>query len=172
MKHGLKLLTAGRGEGKTTFLREYAVCAAGRGLSVGGVAAPAVFEKGERVGYDLIDLRRGSRRPLARIVSSPGAKRTAGMYWFDEAAEADGNAAIISAIQDRLDVVAIDEVGPREFLGGGLVQALSFALRELSPEQELILVVRPSLVDELPHRFPSPRWETVNRISPPWPRSR
>lgn len=170
MKRGLNLLVARRGEGKTTFLREYAACAVRRGLSAGGVAAPALFKEGQRVGYDLIDLRCGSRRPYARISSWSGAVRTAGMYWFDEAVEADGNAAIISAIEDRLDLVAIDEVGPREFLGSGLVLALSFALAELGPEQELILVVRPSLVEELPHRFPSPRWESVNRVSPPWPR--
>ncbi len=170
MVQGVNLLTAGRGEGKTTFLREYAAGAAACDLSVGGVAAPAVFEDGERVGYDLIDLRAGSRRPLARIGGSHAAHLTVGSYGFDEAAVAEGNAAIISAVRDRLDVVAIDEVGPLEFRGGGWAPALTFALRECSPGQQLILVVRSSLVDRLPHRFPSLRWNTANRISPPWPR--
>jgi len=166
---GISVVCAARGEGKTSFLREYVARAGHRGRSVGGIAAPAVFEGGRRIGYDLIDLRGGSRRLLARVVASPEATPNVGVYEFDDAATNAGNAAIISAVRDGLDLIAIDEVGPLEFRGKGWAAALEIALGECLTTQELIVVVRLSLVDELPRRFPSPLWTEASRISPPWP---
>lgn len=165
----VNIFSAGKGEGKTSFLRRYAAWAVDRGRSVGGVACPAVFEGGQRVGYDLIDLHRDNRRPLARVVTSADITPTVGMYRFDDDAVAEGNAAILAALRERLDIIAIDEVGPLEFRGGGWTPGLETALEENDSEQELIVVVRPALVDKLPTRFPSPRWAAARRISPPWP---
>ena len=129
----------------------------------------AVFKGDQRIGYDLLDLRQGVRRPLARVVAPANEPPTVGMYRFDEEAVAAGNAAILAAVRDGLDVVAIDEVGPLEFRGGGWAPGLKVALGECSAAQELIVVVRPSLVDKLPGVFPSRAWETAERVSPPWP---
>ena len=165
----VKILCAAKGEGKTTFL-----CAQAAGLvagerTIGGVAAPAVFEREQRIGYDLLDLRTGTRRPLARAVTAPDVTPTVGGYHLDEAAVVAGTAAIAAAVRDRLDVIAIDEVGPLEFEGRGWASALELALLECSPSQELIVVVRPTLVHALAARFPSPQWATAERVSPPWP---
>ncbi|MBN2562874.1 MAG: DUF2478 domain-containing protein [Phycisphaerae bacterium] len=177
----LKILSADRGRGKTSFLRRYVADAAGRGRSVGGIASPAVFENGRRIGYDLIDLRRGSQRPLARMVGPGDTPADVGRYRFDEAAVAEGNAAVIAAVRDGLDVVAIDEIGPLELRGKGWAPALEFALREgdygaalsqdglsenRSSEPELIIVIRSSLVADLAGRFPSPAWSVADHISP------
>lgn len=166
---GVKILSAAKGEGKTSFLCKCVAFEVDRGRSVGGVASPAVFGNGRRVGYDLIDLRRGSRRLLARAATSNNATPDVGMFGFDEAAVSEGNAAIISAVKDGLDVIAVDEVGPLEFDGKGWAPALESALRECGPQQELIVVIRPSLLEDLPSRFPSPLWTVASRISPPWP---
>jgi nucleoside-triphosphatase THEP1 len=128
-----------------------------------------VFEGGQRIGYDLIDLRTGTRRTLARVVDEPGAATTVGVYQFDSRAVEEGNAAIIAAVREGLDLVAIDEVGPLEFRGEGWSRALQVCLDECTSQQELVIVVRPSLVDELPARFPSPLWAAAERVSPPWP---
>ncbi len=168
---GVKILSAGKGEGKTSFLLEYAARKADRGWSVGGIASPAVFENGRRVGYDMIDLRRGSRRLLARVAISSDAACDVGMFRFDEGAVAEGNRAVVSAVRDGLDVIALDEVGPLEFDGEGWAPALEFALSKCRSAQELIVAVRSSLLDELPRRFPSPLWVSAERISPPWPTS-
>jgi nucleoside-triphosphatase THEP1 len=137
---------------------------------VGGIAAPAVFnEEGQRVGYDLIDLRRGSRRSLARVVADSDVTPTVGPYLLDPEAVAQGNAGIISAIRDHLDLIAIDEIGPLEFRGLGWAAPLRVALLECGAGQELIVVVRPSLVGELATRFPSPLWASAEHVSPPWP---
>lgn len=165
------VISATRGEGKTSFLREYVARAVDRGRSVGGIAAPAVFENGRHVGYDLFDLRRGSRRLLVRVAADHAVARSVDAYRFDDDAVAEGNAAITAAVRDGLGAIAIDEIGPLEFRGHGWAPALEFALRECGPDQELIIVVRSSLLPRLAERFPSPRWAAANRISPPWPSS-
>ena len=163
------VISATRGEGKTSFLREHVARAAECGRAVGGIAAPAVFEDGRHVGYDLLDLRRGSRRLLVRAVADHAVARSVDAYRFDDDAVAEGNAAITTAVRDGLDTIAIDEIGPLEFRGDGWAPALEFALRECGPDQELIVVVRSLLLPGLSERFPSPKWAAVNRISPPWP---
>ena len=168
---GTTILSAVKRGGKTTFLRQSAARLAQRGRSVGGIASPVVFKSGQVLGYDLLDLRTGQQRPLARIGAADDPALHTGMYRFEGAAVAAGNEAIQSAARDGLDVIAIDEVGPLEFDGGGWTPGLEFALRECTAAQELIVVVRPSLVDELPGRFPSPWWAKARCIKAPWPAS-
>jgi nucleoside-triphosphatase THEP1 len=162
----LTIVSGTRGQGKTTLVRQYVADAVAAGRSVGGVVSPAVFEHGERAGYDLLDLRSGRQRPLARVVTSPAETPTIGTFRFDEAALAAGNAAIVSAVQDGLDVIAIDELGPLELEGKGWAPALAFALQACRTEQELVVAVRASLADKLPVRFPSSLWEHAKRLSP------
>ncbi len=164
------IVTASKGEGKTSFLRRTLRIEAERGRTVGGIAAPAVFERGERIGYDLLDLRRGTRRPFARVTPFAILSATVGRYHFDGNAVSEGTAAIISAVRDGLDLIAVDEVGPLEFRGEGWASALEVALSEGVDEQELVIAVRPSLSGELPRRFPSPAWTTATCVSPPWPK--
>lgn len=166
---GVQIVSAGRGEGKTTFLARLADHVAAGGRSIGGVTTPAVFEGDRRIGYDLVDLRVGQRWPLARLSVLLDSSIEVGAYRFDEEAVRLGNAAVIGAVRDGLDFIAVDEVGPLEFRGNGWAAALTCALAECRPEQTLVVVVRPSLVDELATRFPSTKWATARRITPPWP---
>ena len=163
------IISAEKGRGKTSFIREYAARMVERGRSVGGITSPAVFENDQRIGYDLIDLRLSTRRLLARVGGSSDTLPTVGTYSFDTVAVTEGNAAIISAVRDGLDIVAVDEVGPLEFRGGGWAPGVEFALRELRAQQELIIAVRPSLAGSLADRFPSSAWESARRVSPPGP---
>jgi len=163
------IVTAGRGQGKTSFVRAYATRMTEAGRSVGGIASPAVFQGDQHIGYDLIDLRYARQRPLARVAHQPGTGPMVGKYQFDEAAVAAGNAAIISAVSSGLDVVIVDEIGPLEFRGEGWAPALERVLQAAAGPQEMLVVTRPSLVDRLPTRFPSPLWGTARRVCPPWP---
>lgn len=163
------IVTAGRGEGKTSFVRAYAARMTEQGRSVGGVACPAIFHGDVRIGYDLIDLRDATQRPLARVLDQPGTGPVAGRYRFDEAAIAEGNAAIMSAASDGVEVVTVDEVGPLEFRGQGWAFALERALQAGKGTEQMLVVTRPSLVDQLPIRFPSPLWNEARRVCPPWP---
>ncbi len=163
------LISGAKGEGKTSFVLSYTAKATREGRSVGGVAAPAVFENGERRGYDLINLHTGTRRIFARLSTRGETGPVVGPYRVDEAAIVEGREAIISAVRRGFHVIAIDEVGPLEFSGGGWAPAFEAALRELGADQELVVAVRPSLAEELPHRFPSEHWSSTTRISPPPP---
>lgn len=133
------------------------------------MACPAVFHGEELVGYDLIDLRRYTRRPLARILAPKDGTSSRGRLRFDAAAIHVGTRAILSAVQAELDMVVIDEVGPLEFRGEGWASALRVALRDCATRQKLLIVVRAGLADQLPIRFPSELWATADSVSPPWP---
>jgi nucleoside-triphosphatase THEP1 len=167
----ITLISGTRGQGKTTFLRAHLAVAAREGCLIGGIASPAVEQDGELLGYDLIDLRSGTRRPLARVAPDAPREETFGRrrFRFDTQALAEGNQAIISAVADGVGIIAIDEVGPLEFTGGGWYEGLVYALANCSPDQQLILVVRPKLVDKLPTRFSSAAWAHARRVAPPWP---
>lgn len=165
----VKIVSAAQGLGKTSFLRKYVGHASDRGRSVGGIASPVVYQDGQRIGYDVIDLRLETRHPLARVPVSGDPPLDVGMFAFDQGAISEGNTAIISAVMDDVDLIAIDEIGPLEFDGKGWSSALEFALLECSFQQELIVAVRSSLADEVPRRFPSPAWTGADLISPPWP---
>lgn len=165
----IRIVTAAQGQGKTSFLMRYAARAADEGRSVGGVASPAVFDGDRHAGYDLLLLRTGRRVPLARAVLISEVETTVGNYRFDDEAILAGNSAVAEAVHDRLDIIAIDEVGPLEFRGQGWAPALNIALRECTAEQELILTVRPGLVERLIALLPSEARSSAQRVSPPWP---
>ena len=134
----LKVFSAGKGEGKTSFLLKYIRRMAMDKRSVGGIASPALFEGEKRIGYELVDLRQGTRRLLAQVRPPGDGDRNPGTYKFESEAVEAGNTAIISSVRDKLDVIAIDEVGPLEFRGEGWAASLEFALQECNLEQELI----------------------------------
>jgi len=161
------ILSAEKGGGKTSFLLQWVAHLQRQGTLVGGVAQPAVFEQGARIGYDLLDLRSGARCPFARLADQPSA--TVGMYQLNDEALEKGNEAIIEAARAGLRFLAIDEVGPLEFRGGGWAKAIDFALDKSITARELIVVVRPKLVDHLADRFPSLLWKSARRLTPPWP---
>ncbi len=165
----VKLVSGPRGSGKTTYIFRFANLMTVRHRCVGGVISRAVFVGGRHTGYDLFDLRTHEQRPLARLKTSPGAAVTMGPYEFDTDAIRIGNAAIVAAVRDGFDVIAIDEVGPLEFRSQGWAPSLRIALDECTKTQKLIIAVRPSLLEELPLKIPSPLWESANIISPPWP---
>jgi nucleoside-triphosphatase len=162
----LTIISGARGIGKTTWLRRCVAVRTAAGSVVGGIASPAVFTGMQRAGYDLLDLRTGASQPLARVVTTRSQAPTIGHYRFDQAAIDAGNAAILAAISDGLDLIAIDEVGPLEIAGHGWAPALVHALASCTHRQELVLVVRTSLVATLPARFPSPQWANARHVSP------
>jgi nucleoside-triphosphatase len=161
----LTVVSAERGRGKTTWVCVYADAAVRAGRTVGGIAAPAMGAGGRRVGYDLLDLRTGRRRPLARTVRSAAEVPTIGEYRFDDAAWAEGEAAVRDAVEAGLNIIVIDEVGPLEMQGRGWAAALTQALAACSAEQELVVVVRTALRDALPERFPSPWWTAARQVT-------
>jgi iron complex transport system ATP-binding protein len=147
----LIIVTGQSGSGKSTWCKELARRAAEKGLSVGGVLSPAVFENGEKTGIDLIDLSDGTRRRLADRRQGSSSKVTTPRWQFDEAALDWGN-TILGNLPST-DLVIIDELGPLEFVRGmGLQNGLRVV--DEGGHRVTCVVVRPSLLSDARKRWP------------------
>ena len=149
----MKLLVLGEpGSGKTSWCRRYIDSCRKRGSSVGGILCPAIERQGQRVGSNAVDLFTGQEIPFARLSrskpSSEGEK--VGDYTISRDGILFARAAIKRAIENRCDLVVIDEVGPLELSGKGLMPAVEFALASAA---NVLIVVRSSLKEALQKRF-------------------
>lgn len=98
--------------GKTTVLDSVRERLHEAGLSVGGVVCPEVRRSGERVGFELVDVRTGDRGTLASIDGETGPRVGAYRVAVDTV---DDIAA--RALADGLatcDVLVIDEIAPMQ----------------------------------------------------------
>jgi len=118
----LALLLGDRHQGKTATCRRLAERLRARGLSVGGIIAPALFEAGRCVGYAVADLATGQSARLA-IIDGPGVERV-GCFHLQSEGLALGRAALRQAVEWPHCLVIVDEVGPLELAGGGWSEQL------------------------------------------------
>ena len=152
------IVTAGRGEGKTTFTTDLVSRLRALGVRVAGLLAPGEIRDGVRWSIDLVDLGTGGRWSLAtRDEGSPWPAM--GGFHVDPAALERGSAALAAAAANGADLVVVDEVGPWELAGRGWAAALMSLRAARAP---LVLVVRRGLVDEVVARFArdgAPVWD-------------
>jgi len=113
----LILLIGDRHSGKTSTCRRLAELMRARGVSVGGIVAPAVYQAGRCVGYDVTDLITGRATRLA-TVDGPGAERVGRFHFLAEGLTL-GRAALERAVKLPHRLVIVDEVGPLELTGRG-----------------------------------------------------
>lgn len=149
----LALVTGPRGAGKTTLCLAAADEAARRGWSVRGLLSPPVFEHGQKIAINLVDLATRERRVLARprAASEPASPHATADWSFDPAVLAWGD-GVLSAI-GPCDVLIVDELGPLEFeRGQGWVSA--FPLLDARRYRLALVVVRPALLDAAQARWP------------------
>jgi molybdopterin-guanine dinucleotide biosynthesis protein A len=146
------LVTGERGSGKTTWCREYIDRGRESGLSVGGILCPGLEQQGQRVGSNAVDLLTDQDVPFARLSrnESSGEGEEVGDYTISRDGILFARAAIKRAIENRCDLVVIDEVGPLELSGKGLMPAVEFALASAT---NVLIVVRSSLKEALQKRF-------------------
>lgn len=118
----LFLIVGDRHAGKTSTCRTLATAGRTRGLTVGGVLAPAVHEGGPCVGYDVVDLATGATARLAAL-QGPGVEHGGRFHFLADGLRL-GRAALARAIAAAPHLVIVDEVGPLELAGGGWAEAL------------------------------------------------
>jgi nucleoside-triphosphatase THEP1 len=149
----VRLLVVGEpGSGKTTWCREYIGRRRKSGSSVGGILCPAIEHQGRRVGSNAVDLLTGQEVPFAQLSSHRSLKagQKIGNYTISREGISFACGAIKRAVEDRCDLVVIDEIGPLELHGKGLMPAVKLALA--SPV-DVLIVVRSSLKEALQRRF-------------------
>jgi len=150
----VRLLVVGEpGSGKTSWCREYIDRRRQSGSSVGGILCPAIEQQGQRVGSNAVDLLTGEELPFARLSRHESFKRgeNVGDYTVSKKGISFACDAIRRAVENRCDLVVIDEVGPLELRGNGLMPAVELALVSAV---DALIVVRSSLREELQRRFP------------------
>jgi len=149
----VRLLVVGEpGSGKTSWCREYIGRRRESGSSVGGILSPSIEKQGQRVGSNALDLITGQEIPFARLSCHRCFKggEMVGDYTISRDGILFACGAIERAVGNKCDLVVIDEVGPLELRGKGLMPAVELALT--SPVNVLI-VVRSSLKEALQRHF-------------------
>lgn len=146
--------------GKTSWCREYIDWVRGQGISAGGILSPEVCENGERLGFDVTDLTTGKRIPYARLSSNDSFREgeRVGPYTIEHDAILFARRAIQRAIDSECDLVVIDEVGPLELRGKGLMPAVELTL---SSALNVLIVVRSSLREAVQRYFFKSEFATV-----------
>ena len=163
----MRLLVVGEpGSGKTSWCREYIDWRRKSGSSIGGILSPAIEKQGQRVGSNALDLLTGQEVPFARLSRYRSFKRgeKIGDYTISRDGILFACGAIKGAVESRCDLVVIDEVGPLELRGKGLMPAVELAL---ASAVNVLLVVRSSLKEALQGHFPQHEFVVVADLTQP-----
>jgi len=140
------IVAGGVGAGKTAAGLRLAQRLRDAGVTVGGILAPRLIERGETVGYNVLDVSTGEDVAFARV-DPPG--QAVGRFFVRPAGLAFAERALRHGIE-RADVVLVDEVGRWELGGGGHAAALTDLLRSRALP---VLFVRAELAQAVADRF-------------------
>jgi nucleoside-triphosphatase THEP1 len=148
----LALLIGDRHSGKTSACRRLVESAGARGLTVGGILATALYESGDCIGYEVIDLATGQSTRLATTAGA-GVEQ-AGRFHFLAEGLVLGRAALERTIEAAPQLVIVDEVGQLELEGGGWSRQVD----QLAAERSglTLLVVRRQLAARVAQRWSLP----------------
>ena len=140
------ILTGPLRSGKTTLLLALLYYLRRERLTVAGIIAEGLWEKGVRSGFNLLDVAENVITPLCRRAGENGP-RGATPYVFSREGMAAGRRALSVERCAAADVIFVDEVGPLELRGGGWAPSLSPLLAVRGPVH--LWVVRDSCLDEV-----------------------
>ncbi|HDO19443.1 MAG TPA: NTPase [Thermoplasmatales archaeon] len=121
------------GVGKTDTLIKVVKHLEESGYKVGGMVTEAITEKGERVGFEVVDWQTKERKTFAHVDFDTGER--VGKYGVDlHALESIGIPAIERAIADEnIDIIIIDEIGKMEMLSERFCKVVIDALDSDKP---------------------------------------
>ncbi len=137
--------------GKTTLCGKIADLARDRGLELGGVISPPVYEQGRKTAIDVEDVRTGETRRLAVLRGREEAELTTRRWQFLPESVRWGNQILETAVPCGL--LMVDELGPLELeRGKGWTAGLTSL--DSGQFQGAVVVIRPHLVDAGLARWP------------------
>jgi nucleoside-triphosphatase len=126
LKKRVLLLTGSPGVGKTSILLRTVESLKAKGYCVGGMISREVRLGGDRVGFEILDLKTGTKGWLARVAQEQGPR--VGRYRVNLGdLDGIGIEAITNAVTDS-DVIVIDEIGPMELCSRKFREAVKKAV--------------------------------------------
>ncbi len=161
IRYKLVLWTGQKHSGKTTSAAGLVNVAREDGFNVAGLLAPSLYRNGELLGFDVLDLRNGTRVPLAR--RKTGGSKT-GRFTFLPNGLKLGNAVLNATATKTADLVIIDEFGPLELNGRGWRDDVDSLLA--SSNALILLVVRQELADSVWRLYANLPGRKLNAIKP------
>lgn len=151
---GLYVVTGEIGTGKSVFCREMLLSAKEAGMKCGGILSPGVFDRSVKVKLLLHDIGKDEKKAFAEKVSLNGqacSDLRLGQWCISTKVLAWGN-SVLGSLDENLDVVFVDELGPLEFRKNmGLINGID-VLKEKKYDY-IFAVIRPSLMDEAKSLF-------------------
>jgi len=139
-QNSIILWTGPKHSGKTTRATGLIKMARAEGFIVAGILEPSLYDNGELLGFDVLDVQNQKRTPLARRKKD---RSTTGLFNFITDGLKFGNAVLSSEAIKSADLIVIDEFGPQEVNGQGWrrnidsLLALSTAIILIIIRQEL-----------------------------------
>ena len=139
------LLTGEIESGKTSYCLDVLKIARERKIQAAGLLSPGVFEGGEKIAIDALDLKSGTRRRLAELKENQTLGLETKRWSFYPEVVLWGNQVLQDAAP--CDLLMVDELGPLEFYqNSGWING--FNVLESKAFQVAVVVIRPSLIKE------------------------
>jgi nucleoside-triphosphatase THEP1 len=136
--------------GKTTSASNLIQKARAEGFTVAGILEPSLYNNGELIGFDVLDLHSQKRTPLARRNKD---KSTTGSFNFITDGLKFGNAVLTSEAIKSAELVIIDEFGPLEVNGQGWRRNIDSLLS--SSNAIMLIIIRQELKDTFRRLYPN-----------------
>jgi len=133
------LISGVLGGGKSTFVRNVLEILKEKNRKVGGILTIRLTEKGETIGYDLLDLATNDSVKFLRLACDKESNRIGRFAIFPEGM-AHGQKALANLLTNQVELVVIDEVGKLELRGDGWAGAIQNLVTKSS--HPILLTVR------------------------------
>jgi nucleoside-triphosphatase THEP1 len=146
----ITLLTGEIQSGKTSLCLEVVAAARVAKVQLGGLVSPGVFQAGEKIAIDVLDLKSGEHKRLANRSGSSSTGLSTQRWDFLPEAVTWGKQILEMSVPCEL--LVIDELGPLEFLRaeGWMTGFEAVASGEY---RAALLVIRPSLLEKALNRW-------------------
>lgn len=162
------IVTGERDAGKTTYCERALLGQPGKPRA--GVLLRKAFRGGRCIGYDAVRIGASEMLPFTRRIgdepSGWDAVQRVGPYSVSDRGRRAADDWVRAACSLPEVGLIIDEVGPLETGGGGLAEAVRYALGRLGPDRELFLVVRRSWLQPVVSCFRIPQHRLIEVASP------
>jgi nucleoside-triphosphatase THEP1 len=110
------IVTGEKDAGKTTFAYHVALALKGHGRAIRGFLSMGKQGAGYHKRFELLDLEEMKSWPLAEDIVKPDCI-VCGRYYFNTQTVKRGESIVRSAIEDKADLIVMDEIGKCELSG-------------------------------------------------------